>query len=527
MFIDARSLPTGTVIESEVCIVGGGAAGITLAKEMIGAGFRVVLVESGDLTFDPDTQELYSGGDIGRPFLDLASCRLRFFGGTTNHWGGWCLPLDALDFEARPGIPYSGWPFDRTHLEPWYGRAQAVCQLGPYGYTPGFWGIADDQIPDPFRGPHFVLKVLQESPPTRFGPVYEPALRQAGNVTVYLNANALYFATNDEGTEVMRLPAQTLSGVALEFRAKYYVVAAGGIENARLLLLSGRSVAAGLGDAQRWVGRFLTTHLVYADGLIALSDPFADFSYYTGRDGVAHRQEGVERKFVSFVALSDDTMRSRALPGMRFMWMYQFAPVHLAVEAAKRLAGGKDAAAEAWRDLATVFRDLDGLATQAVRKTLLHEGLPVEGLRLGCSAAQLPNPDSRVLLGTERDPLGMPRVVVDWQVTANDKHAAYTATRLLGAELGRAAFGRLQSPLVDDDSIWPDDMYGDAHHMGTTRMHRDPAQGVVDENCQVHGVANLHVAGSSVFPTVGMANPTFTIVALAIRLADHLKQRLS
>jgi choline dehydrogenase-like flavoprotein len=269
------------------------------------------------------------------------------------------------------------------------------------------------------------------------------------------------------------------------------------------------------------------THLVYSGGVIALSDPYADFSYYTGRDGTKHLQEGVERKFVSFIALSDDTMRSQALPGTRFIWRYKFAPVELAVEAAKRLAGGKDDAAKAWQDLATVFRNLDGLAEQAVRKALLHEGLPVEALRVGCSTAQLPNPDSRVLLGTERDPLGMPRIAVDWQITAEDKRKAYTAARLLGAELGRAAFGRLQSPLVDDDSTWPDDMYGDAHHMGTTRTHRDPAQGVVDENCRVHGVANLHVAGSSVFPTTGMANPTFTIVALAIRLADYLKQRLT
>jgi choline dehydrogenase-like flavoprotein len=527
MFIDARSLPSGTVIECEVCIAGAGAAGITIARELIGAGFRVALLESGSLTFDPDTQELYAGTDIGRPFLDLASCRLRYFGGTTNHWGGWCMPLDELDFEARPGIPFSGWPFDRHHLEPWYRRAQPVCQLGAYDYDPSFWGIANDKAPDPFRGPHFVLKMLQESPPTRFGTVYEAPLRQAANVTVYLNANALYFATNDEGTEVAHLPVRTLSGVELEFRSKFYVLAAGGIENPRLLLLSGRSMAAGLGASHRTVGRYLMTHLVYSGGAIAPSNPYADFGFYTGRDGAHRTVDGIDRKFVSFIGVSEATMRNRSLPGTRFIWQYKFAPVHDTIEAARRLLAGTDGGEKALQDLASVFRDLDGLAEQAVRKLVLHEGLPVDALQLGCSSEQLPNPESRVELGADLDPLGLPRVAVDWQVTAEDKRKIYATSRLLGAELGRAAFGRLQSPLIDDDSTWPEDMYGDAHHMGTTRMHRDPAQGVVDENCRVHGVANLHVAGSSVFPTSGSANPTLTIVALAIRLADHLRHRLS
>src|SRR5271170_7362007 len=125
MFVDARSVPSGTVIDSDLCIVGAGAAGITIARELIDAGIRVTLLESGFLDFDADTQALYAGSDVGRPFLDLTICRLRFFGGTTNHWGGWCLPLDPVDFEARPGMPYSGWPFERPYLDPWYQRAQS------------------------------------------------------------------------------------------------------------------------------------------------------------------------------------------------------------------------------------------------------------------------------------------------------------------------------------------------------------------------------------------------------------------
>ncbi|HUB96422.1 MAG TPA: GMC family oxidoreductase [Stellaceae bacterium] len=526
MFVDARSVPGGTVIESELCIVGAGAAGITIARELIGAGFRVALIESGGLDFDSNTQALYAGSDIGRPFLDLTVCRLRYFGGTTNHWGGWCLPLDPVDFETRPGVPHSGWPFDRPYLDPWYKRAQPICQLGPFDYDIAAWGIDETLIPDPFRGPDFVVKMLQESPPTRFGEVYRTALQQAGNVTVYLNANALFFAANDEGTEVSHLPVKTLSGVDLVFKAKFYVLAAGGIENARLLLLSGRTVAAGIGQPQAPVGRYFMTHLVYRGGVIVPTNPYIDLDFFTGRDGIHHVVDGVDRKFVSYFGLSDDTMRRQSLSGARFLWMYKFAPVADAVDAVKRLAERKDDRAKAWTDLGTVFRNIDGLAEQGARKVVLHEGLPVEALDVGFSSEQLPNPESRVELGTDLDPLGLPRVAVDWQVTADDKRHAYRTVSLLGAELGKAGFGRLKSSLVDDDTTWPDNFYGDEHHTGTTRMHRDPTQGVVDENCCVHGVANLHVAGSSVFPTIGSANPTLTIVALALRLADYLKRRL-
>jgi choline dehydrogenase-like flavoprotein len=145
---------------------------------------------------------------------------------------------------------------------------------------------------------------------------------------------------------------------------------------------------------------------------------------------------------------------------------------------------------------------------------------------LNCTSEQMPNPDSRIGLGKDLDVFGLRKVIVDWQLTAEDKRGMATGNRLLGAELGRGGFGRLQSTVPEDDSKWPTGMGGDQHHMGTTRMQRDPSVGVVDENCRVHGVANLYVAGSSVFPTGGTFNPTLTIVALALRLADHIKERL-
>src|SRR5215472_998991 len=280
MIIDARGLPSGTTIEAEVCIVGGGAAGITLAREFINAPFRVALLESGGMEFEQATQDLYEGQSIGAPFDDLTVCRLRFFGGTTNHWGGYCLPLDAIDFEPRDDLPYHGWPFPKSHLDPWYARAQEVCRLGAYDYRLSSWGIPDSKTPPPFSGPIFQTKVLQENP-VRFGSFYAPELRQAPRVTVYLHANACHFDGGETGNGIKELSVKTLSGENFTVRARTYVLAAGGIENARLLLASGREGGNGLGNDRDLIGRFFMVHLEYSAGTIVLSNPHMDLDFQT------------------------------------------------------------------------------------------------------------------------------------------------------------------------------------------------------------------------------------------------------
>lgn len=510
------------MVEADLCIVGAGAAGITIARAFLASGLRVALVEGGAQEIEPDSQELYEGTDIGQPYPDLSICRLRYFGGTTNHWAGWCRPLDAIDFEAREGLPYRGWPFDRAHLDPWYRRAHEVVQIGPYDYSPAAWGIDEPAIPAPFNGPRFVANVLQASPPTRFGTVYAAELRSAPQLTVYLHANALGFNTDATGREVQTLSIGTLSGHRFSLRARVFVAATGGVENARLLLLSGRPDGNGLGNEHDLVGRFFMAHMEFLGATIAVSDPYAhleisyDFNDITGR----------KRPFVSFVGPSQQAMRELRLVNARLTWEYHFGRVLETINASKRLIGS-GGRGDTIADILTVIRDIDGLAAATARKALFGQGLPVEFLKVRCHVEQLPNPDSRVTLGAGRDAFGSRRIVMDWRPTAADKRGINALLHLLGTEVGRTGFGRLRSALAEDDTTWPDDFVGNAHQMGTTRMHRDPKLGVVDENCRVHGVANLYVAGSSVFPTSGAANPTLTIVALALRLADHLKEQLA
>jgi choline dehydrogenase-like flavoprotein len=519
MLIDARTIPAGTVVETDVCIVGAGAAGITMAREFRSSSFRVTLLESGGMEFEQDTQDLYQGQSIGLPF-DMQASRLRFFGGTTNHWGGYCLPFDAIDFEPRDDFPYHGWPFPKSHLDPWYARAQQVCRLGRYDYQRTNWGLPASKIPPPFSGPIFETKLLQENP-VRFGPSYAPELTRDPRVTVYLQANACHLDGGETDAEIKELSVKSLTGTDFTVRARIYVLATGGIENARLLLASGRSGGPGIGNGHDLVGRFFMVHLAYGGGTIVPSDPHGDFDFMTNGPYSPDTY-----RIDPIIGLSDQSMHARHLPNFIMGWDFQFAPVVRAVEALRRLIGGEGPGGSVLTDLSKVIGNLDGVTGFAVRKALFGEGIPIEAMHLWCASEQQPNPQSRILLGSKRDRLGIPEVVVDWRLVAEDQSKAADTNLLLGAEIGRAGFGRMRSAFGKDDA-WPQDFVGNDHHMGTTRMHRDPALGVVDENCRTHSVANLYVAGSSVFPTGGANNPTLTIVALALRLADHLKKQFA
>jgi len=522
VIIDARSIPTGTILETEVCIIGAGAAGITLAREFIHSPFRVVLLESGGMEYEQETQDLYEGQSIGQTFQDLTASRLRYFGGTTNHWGGWCLPLDAIDFEPRDDLPSHGWPFPRSHLDPWYQRAQEVCQLGPYDYRPSSWGITPDKVPPPFSGPDFECKILQESP-VRFGPVYAAALRQAPRVTTYLHANAFNLDAGENGQEINELAVKTLSGNEFTVHARIYILAVGGIENARLLLASGKEGGNGVGNPHDLVGRFLMVHLVYPGGIIIPSHPRLTFDF---RSHLDYMIAGSKHSFWSFIGLSADSMRRQHLANIMINWGYDFSPVKEAADALKRLAHLERSGGSWSADLSNVVRNFEGLARFGIGKELFGEGVPVNSLHVACASEQQPNPQSKVSLGPKRDRLGMREVVVNWQLVPEDKSKAAEILHLLAMEVGRTGFGRFR-PLLTENGPWPEGFYGDAHQMGTTRMHRDPKLGVVDENCRMHSVANLYVAGSSVFPTGSANNPTLTIVALALRLADHVKRQLT
>ena len=460
-FIDARRLDEGAVLEADVCVVGAGAAGIVLARSLGNAGLRVCLLESGGIERSERHQRLYHGERIGHPYPPLQRTRLRYFGGTTNHWAGWCRPPRAEDFAARPWIADSGWPIGLETLAPYLVDAQRLCELTPEGFELERW--RDDAAPPlALDDAIFATRVTRFSPPTRFALKYHDSLAAIDSVQVYLEANVTGLVADRRGGRVERVTCRTLDGNAFDVRASRVVLATGGIENARLLLASRGVTRRGLGNARDVVGRYFMDHFKYRVGVFEPAPGVSvDFYQRADRDGSALK--GV-------VGLTEPALRRASLTPMHF----EFWPV------------GNDGPPRYRVDL-----------------------------RLDPS----PNPASRIVLDRVTDRLGLPRVILDLRYGELEARAFLAGSRLLREGLGDAGLGTLR---LDDDAL-PDARITATgfHHMGATRMSDDPATGVVDRHCRVHGVENLYVAGCSVFPGYE-GYPTMTLVALALRLADHL-----
>ena len=533
MFRDARQFSAGTNLETEVCVIGAGAAGITLALSLRTAGFRVLLLESGGLEPEEATQALYEGANTGVPNYDLDVSRLRFFGGTTNHWAGWCRPFEPEDFSPADPTDLRAWPLRRADLDPYYRQAQTLCELGPYNYddlTP--WvqatGMPALQL-DPRR---LKTALFQVSAPTRFGTVYRGPLEQAANVTVCLHANVLELRTDEAATRVLGVRATSLEGPPFDVTARIVVLATGGLENARLLLLSNRVQKSGLGNTNDVVGRYFMDHpWITGAGFAAFAKPVPDL-----------------RLYLDNTAALGTTIFGTLTPGAYEPGIGGFRVVmtasHRIVEGMnsiraimKAIESGHAPPEGFWHHLSQVLTDYDAVIDSTYKTVFgtrtgpFNTGEagtgPIVGALLDVNVEQFPNPDSRVTLSNERDALGQNRIAVDWRPGAPEKRTIRRALEHVADEFGRLGVGRVHISSMPEGDRWPVALRGSRHHMGTTRMSDNPRTGVVDGTCRVHGIANLFIAGSSVFPSSGYANPTLTIVALALRLGDELRRQLA
>ena len=523
VFLDLREAETGRTFDCDLGIIGSGAAGLTIAHELADGGLDIVVLEAGGFELEPEVQELYEGDNIGLPYFDLDVCRLRYYGGTTNHWAGYCLPFRSYEYRSRPWIPYSGWPFDREEMAPWIERTTAflgfekddwdIDKLAErLGYSP--WPLD----PRRFENTTHVIR------PVRFAPRLRERMAEAQRVRVLLHAEVLEIEVNEAANRVTRVRIATLEGKRFTLRPRMLVLAAGGIENPRLLLLSNRVQREGLGNGHGLVGRFFAEHPVFRAAAIHPVGPDVDAWFY------AKQKDDRGSLVAPFVILAPESWEEQEIGPVTFA--LQPVPIEEfrseGMNALRRLrrniTGGFDFDAIG-KDLLAVLGDLGSVTSFAAQS--VWYGQRPNG-RIDCRVAMVPvpNPDSRVLLGRERDPLGRPKVVLDWRLTSFDKRSVRRAVELLGAEVARLGIGRLRSFVDDDDTSWPEDLEGANHHVGTTRMSDDPAQGVVNRHGRVHGIDNLYLAGSSIFPFPGIGTPTFMIVALAMRLAAHLRERL-
>lgn len=525
MIEDISDVDDHALIETDVCIIGAGAAGITLALELAHKGREVTIFESGGEEREEAIQALYSGSNSGQHEPGLSHCRLRFLGGTTNHWGGKCGPLNALDFEPRAWVADSGWPLSLSDLDPWYRIAHSYCELAEYRYDTDYYRDASGPLPA-FDDAKLLCQFYQFSPPTRFGRRYRDALSENPRIRLILHGNITELVSNEAQSRITGAKLRTLNGKQATVKASDYVVACGALENARLLLLSGNKERGGLGNLHDNVGRYFMQHPHHHHtATVTASEPeqlaALLWDYRVGNTRVnttlsVSDSAQAANEILNFSALIYPDTEDE--PGFRSL----YSLIRHARE--RRMPDNLGT------QLKELILDIDSAIVGTYEQIVdgVHRP-PIKGIKVYSQSEQAPNRNSRVVLNTQTDALGQQQLDVQWRLQDIDLRTLRESNRLIGEEFGRLGLGRLQlAEWLREEYSGPDEtLWGGCHHMGTTRMSSRAKLGVVDADCRVHGSDNLFIAGSSVFPTVGYANPTLTLVALAARLADHLSKRTS
>jgi hypothetical protein len=545
----------GEVRHADVCIIGSGPAGLSLAHELIGSGYEVLVLESGGDNFDVDADALNAGEPSDSRFAALGLYRRRIVGGASVIWGGRCVPYDPIDLEARPERGGFGWPFGIETLEAYYDRAAAYCEIG----APEF----DARHALPPAGP-FIEGLKSEvlrttsferfSPPTNFGRLWGRAIRRSTNVKIETDATCTSLVFGVDGKTVERARVARRQGADFEVVAGTFVVACGGIETYRLLAVS-TGVKPSDPEPPGALGRYFMSHIEGSIAQLRLLDPKTriEWGFPRSRDGVDGRRR---------ITIAPEVQRRAGLLNF-VMRLHHPAPVDPrhgnAILSAMLLAKSfilpeyrrkitmleRSSAAAMPQGLAFWAAHLRNIVLGApsllaflcdwtVRRYLVYRRIPYVALKsakgvypIDFHAEQTPNPACRLRLIESVDRFGTPLAAVDWRM--NDADIASIAANFRTA---RDAFATTGVAVLDfDDEALEDRIRQDAvpvggHHLGMARMSDDPEHGVVDANLRMHGVDNAYVVGGAVLPTSGHANPTFTIVALAVRLADHLKSVL-
>ena len=553
MLIDARTLAPGSEILADLCIIGSGPAGTSLAREFRGSTTTVVVLESGGITAEPEAQQLAVPAQLSYGNVQALGCN-RQLGGNSSIWsvrtgetwfGVRLMPLAEADFERRDHVTESGWPIHRCDLDPFYARAQAVFKLGPYAYEGEDW--ADDATPSlPLHAERVRTRMYQFSDGNLFSDTYRRELEQAANITTYYFATATELETSENSAQVNSVQVRTVpGGPTFRIRARKVVLAGGGMASTQLLLNSDVRHPGGIGNQGDRLGRYLMDHPLLIGGELLPASPqlFGRTALYDMRhDGGAH--------VMAHLQIADELLEHEPLLGLSLMLFPREHNYLAHRELSERqqlgvtafynlrqvVAHGSKLKRETLRDL---VRGADGIVKRSLDeiifpKARLNVGgwsrLPFKTRRYHSyevihQVEQAPHSDNHVSLNSERDALGMRRLVVDWRWHAEDQAATMRAQELYAEEFRRAGLGEFK--IARENGGPKVLLHSTAHYMGMTRMHTDPQQGVVDADCKVHGVDNLSVVSSSVFPTGGFANPTLTIVALALRTADRLKAELA
>lgn len=504
MLIDASTLDNDTEIEASVCIVGSGPAGLTLAIELLQAGVSAVVLESGGTGIEAWAQELNDGPVVGDAYSGLRNTRQRQLGGTIQAWntpvgddiGAKYAPLDPHDFDTREAGEPKGWPIPYGELIPFYRRAQSLCGLGGFDYSAAPM-LQSGRRPFQLGGDRLVSKVYQFGRADQFLYTHVDAVREAIDVHLYLNLTAVALEAGTGRSGVTGLRAVNRRGKAVTVRADFFVLAGGAVENARLLLLLQVAHPGVIEDPGDWLGRCFMEH-PRDNGLVLVprsSETFHAARFYD----VCDLPDG--STVCGRLAFADGPPAGSGLPNMSVTLLPR---ARRETSWIRRMIGRRTGTT------------IGGYNWSSIE----HPEQRIDAFRLLVNMEQRPRRENRIVLSSKRDALGQPRAALHWRLRPEELDSVQKLRRLLAHELETCGIGRVEI----DETRRPDP--NAHHHAGTTRMAASPKDGVVSPNCHVFGVENLYVAGASVFPTAGFANPTLTIVAMASRLASHLRTRV-
>lgn len=522
------ALEAPEAVTTDVAVIGSGAAGQAAARRLLARGCSVVLLESGGLDHEAESADLNRGEVVCQPYHPLEHSRLRFFGGTTAIWGGRCAELDDIDFERREWVDHSGWPIGPADLSGYVDDARRLLDVD--AASAGSMPSSDplDQLAEGELAVRW----------WRFDPVFDRfTIDRAGDLenhprcTLMIHATVREIMLAKDGSSIERLDVRTPGGRKVDIRARHYLLAAGGIENPRILLASNSVAERGVGNEHDLVGRFFMEHPHGRGGRIVGQADWRWLRAFAKRrvagievaptlvpsEGL-QRREGLLNSSMT-VAVRPPVTGSHALVKRAYLHVkHRTAPTR----------GGRSL----WKATRQLVRGYTGL-TGALHPWLVKRFRGLD-LALVIRAEQAPNPLSRVRLTRDTDAYGMPRVALDWRLSGIDVDSVAGLVAALGRESRRIGLGEVEPAawMSDPAKHWvSDDLIsahpiGGFHHMGTTRMASDPRRGVTDGFGRVHGLPNLHIAGSSLFPTGGWANPTLTILALSLRTADRIADEL-
>jgi choline dehydrogenase-like flavoprotein len=531
----------------DVCIVGSGPVGMSLALEFERLGRDVLLLEAGKMEPDEslaeDTRAHIRDPQRHVP-MEIAVCRA--FGGTSWLWGGRCVPYDDVDFVSRPFVPHSDWPVTHDEIKPWYAPTAAymLCGSGEFERAP---------VHLPAMQNVSASSLERWSAPARIVLKYRASFERSSRISVCVKSPVVELDFDPQGTRLDQIVIIVDGGRKAYVKAKSFILATGGVETTRLLLAAQRSSPTHFGGKEGPLGRYYMGHISGKIADIVFKNPAAvadldfelDQSVYVRRRFVLTKEAQLAHKVQNTVFWPDNAPfydpehrsavlsavflalamppvgRRLASEGIRLAHIGS-KPRRYGAHIANLVFGGP----RGIKSIAQILKDRflsdprkpGFLVTNSAGKYALHY-----------HAEQQPNPESRIRLSGETDRYGLPRVDIDIRFVEADVQSVVVSHEVLDSALQAAGIGRLEYRYAKTelrDRVWAQAADG-YHQAGTTRMSVQPCDGVVDPNLKVHGLANLYIASSSVFPSAGQANSTFLAVALGLRLAHHLHSSIS